>query len=110
MKLCLDKIADFAQCFPPFEAEVVSIVVYIYIYVYLLTLTWLPKTGGSYLLSRPDSSLRYRRYINHLLTYLRSLFPLSGRKFRNHSIRISNPFQYVMLLLTMDLQQSMTHG
>ena len=37
----------------------------------------------------------------------RALFPLSGRKFRNHSIHISSPFRYVMLLLTVDLQQSM---
>ena len=40
-----------------------------------------------------------------------ALFPLSGRKFCNHSIHISTPFRYnVMLLLTVDLQQSMTHG
>jgi len=44
----------------------------------------------------------------------RALFPLSGRKFHNHSIHISYPFWHVMLLLIIDLQQSVaplfTHG
>ena len=39
---------------------------------------------------------------------VRCLFTLSGRKVHNHSIHISNPLRYVMLLLTVDLQQSMT--
>ena len=45
-----------------------------------------------------------------ICSFVRALFPLSGRKFRNHSIHISNPFRYVMLLLTVDLQQSIAHG
>ena len=34
--------------------------------------------GGGY--TRPDSSLRYRRYINHLLTYLLTYLLIRGRK------------------------------
>jgi len=38
------------------------------------------------------------------------VFSTVWQKFRNHSIHVSNPFWYVMLLLTVDLQQSMTHA
>ena len=34
--------------------------------------------------TRPDSSLRYRRYINHLLTYLLNIFNVpTALKFQN---------------------------
>jgi len=85
-----DKITDFSHVFFRGGGTSRPSSLFLYIYVYLLMLTWLPET------------------VVHMFfrAQKRALFPLSGRKFRSNSIYISNPFRYVMLLLTLDLQHS----
>ena len=70
------------------EAEVVGLAVYFYIYVYLLMLTWLPKNSCLCVLSCVKTCV------------VSTLWQEIPQSFDPHL----QPFRYVMLLLTVDLQ------